>query len=69
MPNFRSCHSSNFSCTQSHSPETNTDPAGVLTQEEEVKNTLINMWDAIEKEDIERYASYIHPDFMLVPLG
>ncbi len=21
------------------------------------------MWDAIEKEDIETYASYIHPDF------
>jgi ketosteroid isomerase-like protein len=21
------------------------------------------MWDAIEKEDIDRYASYVHPDF------
>ena len=41
----------------------NTDPAGVLTQEEEVKATLIKMWEAIENEDIETYASYIHPDF------
>lgn len=52
-------------CTQTHSPDndTNTDPAGVLTQEEEVKATLIKMWEAIENEDIETYASYIHPDF------
>jgi ketosteroid isomerase-like protein len=28
-----------------------------------VKQTLIDMWDAIEKEDIDRYASFIHPDF------
>jgi ketosteroid isomerase-like protein len=35
----------------------------VLAQEIEVKTTLINMWDAIENEDIELYASYIHPDF------
>lgn len=32
-------------------------------QKEEIKNTLIQMWDAIEKENIELYASYIHPDF------
>jgi len=52
-------------CTQSNSPDigTNNDQAGVLKQEEEVKTTLINMWEAIEKEDIELYASYIHPDF------
>lgn len=30
---------------------------------EEVKSTLIAMWDAIEKEDMKRYASYIHPEF------
>ena len=39
------------------------DRQDVLKLEEEVKTTLINMWDAIEKEDIERYASYIHKDF------
>lgn len=33
------------------------------SSKEEVKQTLIDMWDAIEKEDIERYASFIHPDF------
>lgn len=35
----------------------------VLKLEEEVKATLIDMWDAIENEEIERYASYIHADF------
>ena len=30
---------------------------------EEIKSTLLQMWDAIEQEDINRYASYIHPDF------
>jgi ketosteroid isomerase-like protein len=29
----------------------------------EVRETLIAMWDAIEKGDLDRYASYIHPDF------
>jgi ketosteroid isomerase-like protein len=28
-----------------------------------VKATLISMWDALSKADLERYASYIHPDF------
>ncbi len=28
-----------------------------------VVNTLISMWDALEHADIERYASYLHPDF------
>lgn len=32
-------------------------------QKEEIKQTLTAMWDAIEKGDIERYASYVHPDF------
>lgn len=30
---------------------------------EAIKNTLVEMWDAIEQEDIERYQTYIHPDF------
>ena len=30
---------------------------------EKIKATLVAMWDAIEKEDIERYASYVHEDF------
>ncbi len=29
----------------------------------DVKATLIAMWDAIEKGDVDRYASYVHPDF------
>jgi len=34
------------------------------SQEKEIiKSTLIDMWNAIEKGDIERYASYIHADF------
>lgn len=35
----------------------------VQTEKETIKKTLTSMWDAIEKKDIERYASYIHPDF------
>lgn len=37
--------------------------AQVSSEEEAVKETLIAMWDAIESGDIDRYASYIHPDF------
>ncbi len=29
----------------------------------EIKTTLTAMWDAIEKGDLERYASYLHPAF------
>lgn len=30
---------------------------------EEVKSTLTQMWDAIEKEDLDRYSNFIHDDF------
>ena len=34
------------------------------SQEKElIKSTLTDMWNAIEKGDIDRYASYIHEDF------
>ena len=32
-------------------------------QKEEIKATLTQMWDAIEKEDMQLYAGFIHPDF------
>ena len=35
----------------------------ILRQKEEIKSTLMKMWEAIENEDIEHYASYIHPEF------
>lgn len=35
----------------------------VANVEAHIKQTLVNMWDAIEKGDIDKYASYIHPDF------
>ena len=35
----------------------------VASEEEAVKATLVAMWDAIEKGDADRYATYIHPDF------
>ena len=35
----------------------------VKKEKEIVKFILIDMWDAIEKGDIERYASYVHEDF------
>ena len=30
---------------------------------EEVKATMVQMWAAIENSDIEKYASFVHPDF------
>ena len=39
------------------------DTTSLDNQKEEIKNTLTRMWDAIEKEDMELYASFIHPDF------
>ncbi|MGB5242681.1 MAG: nuclear transport factor 2 family protein [Lutimonas sp.] len=40
-------------------------PLSIMAQSEvqEIKKTLIEMWDAIEKNDPDRYARYIHPDF------
>ncbi len=38
-------------------------PVSKIDEETAIKETLIAMWDAIEKEDIERYASFVHPDF------
>jgi len=37
-----------------------------MQQEKEVENikaTMTDMWDAIEKHDIDRYAKFVHPDF------
>ena len=30
---------------------------------EEVKATVVAMWDALENGDLDRYASYLHPDY------
>ena len=30
---------------------------------EQIKATLIAMWDAIERGDVDEYAEFIHPDF------
>ena len=38
-------------------------PALAQSDEEAVKETLIAMWDAIEREDLEAYARYVHEDF------
>ncbi len=54
-----------LSCSEPKS--TNENPikkeSNIESQKEAIKNVLIQMWDAIEKEDIDRYASYVHPDF------
>lgn len=34
-----------------------------IAEEQAIKDTLTQMWDAIEKEDIDRYATYVHEDF------
>lgn len=35
----------------------------IETEKEAIKNTLNQMWLAIENEDIDTYASYVHLDF------
>ena len=35
----------------------------IKEEKEIIESILIDMWDAIEKGDIERYASYVHEDF------
>jgi ketosteroid isomerase-like protein len=54
-----------FSCSNTNSSDKKikTDTISSDDQKEEIKNTLTQMWDAIEKEDMELYASFIHPDF------
>ena len=29
----------------------------------EIMATLVAMWDAVEKGDVDRYATYVHPAF------
>ena len=38
-------------------------PLLAQSDEEAVKQTLVEMWDAIEQGDHDRYATYIHDDF------
>lgn len=48
-----------LSCAENYKKENvNTD-----SEKENIKTSLIDMWDAIEKGDIDRYASYIHVNF------
>lgn len=51
-----------FGCSQSDD-QSMLAPEDIIEQKKEVKATLVQMWDAIEKEDMDRYATYIHPDF------
>ena len=51
---FWSCH---------HDNKTDKKEIFQENQEEIIKQTLVKMWDAIEQEDMERYASFIHPEF------
>jgi ketosteroid isomerase-like protein len=37
--------------------------AASANDEEAVKEVLVAMWDAVERGDVERYQSYVHPDF------
>ena len=40
-------------------------PQAVAAQsaEDEIRQTLVEMWDAIEHGDVQRYATFIHDDF------
>lgn len=35
----------------------------IASDAEEVKATLVAMWDAIERGDVEAYARHVHPEF------
>ncbi|MFK8029371.1 MAG: DUF4440 domain-containing protein [Gammaproteobacteria bacterium] len=35
------------------------------SDEEAIKATLVNMWAALGKGDIKKYATYVHPDYTL----
>lgn len=37
--------------------------SGQSADAEAVRTTLVAMWDAIEREDLEAYASFLHPEF------
>lgn len=37
--------------------------ASAENEKDQVKQTLIAMWEAIEDEDLAKYASFVHPDF------
>jgi ketosteroid isomerase-like protein len=53
-----SCEGTKTSDKPSTEKETNLE-----SEKEAVKDVLTQMWDAIEKEDVNRYATYVHPDF------
>jgi ketosteroid isomerase-like protein len=44
-----------LTCIQKALPQTGT--------EDQIKSILVDMWDAVEKKDIERYAAHLHPDY------
>ena len=39
------------------------DTVAANKEEDTIKFVLTDMWDAIEKHDINRYAGHVHPDF------
>ena len=45
-----------WNCTLQQKPS-------VEAEEKAVKETLVQMWSAIEQNDIQAYAAYVHPDF------
>ena len=57
-----------FGCSTPSAPTVSKQVAkeapGELTEDQRaIKAALVDMWDAIEKGDMDRYASYVHPDF------
>jgi uncharacterized protein (TIGR02246 family) len=43
--------------------QTQAPPPDLAQEAEAIKATLTEMWQAIEKGDVARYASYVYPDF------
>jgi len=38
-------------------------PAAAQSDQEAIEAVLVDMWDALERGDLERYAAHLHPDF------
>ena len=50
-------------CNQQPASQDSVIVIDTLKEETAIKSVLIEMWDAIEKNDIDRYAKYVHADF------
>lgn len=44
-------------------------PVAQASDEQDIKDVVIAMWDAVEDGDVERYLTHVHPDYTLFGEG